>query len=147
MAYPGSPGAPPLPQWDPILLFLHMFSTKSSHFRHWRPPPPNVVGPPMGNPRSATASKKFSKSITTVIMNGGMNELEEWKKSVSKTRGGCRKVWVNLPRSVPDKETIQLIINKIMRIILLIFYINFSDKLKFYCHSSKFHHKCWLLFQ
>ena len=38
------------PLWDPILSFLHTFSSKSAHVRGPRPPPPP---PPMGNPGSA----------------------------------------------------------------------------------------------
>ena len=51
----GAPPAPPPPQQDQFLSFLHMFLPKSVRIGGWRPPPERVGAPPTGNPGSATA--------------------------------------------------------------------------------------------
>ena len=46
-------GARPPPQQDQILLFLHMFSPKSTCVGGWRPLQRGLTHPPTGNPGSA----------------------------------------------------------------------------------------------
>ena len=51
----GMPGACPPPLWDPILLFSHTFSPKSTHIGGPHPPHNGCTPPLTGNPGSATA--------------------------------------------------------------------------------------------
>ena len=65
------------PLWDPILLFLHTFSPKSTQVGGPHPPNGCTPPPPTGNPGSATANGLLMKPwrFTKLYFYGRSSQL------------------------------------------------------------------------